>query len=129
MEITQKEKWELQERNTTKKGVSTHKKTHPDLTGTEDKENNTRKYWINFNEHMRKENFEIKINHLANREKTEINRLINEYECIFAKDKYDIGTVKEYEAHIDLLVDRYCSKRPYRCTVENKKEIEEQISR
>lgn len=71
MKITQKEKWNLQERNTIEKeistnkkitvGVSTQKKTHPDLTGTEDKENNTEKYLINFNEHIREENFEIKI--------------------------------------------------------------------
>lgn len=34
-----------------------------------------------------------------------------------------------YEAHIDLLIDKYCSKRPYRCTIEDKKEIEEQVSK
>jgi len=37
--------------------------------------------------------------------------------------------VKEYEARIDLSVDKYCSKRPYRCSVEDKNEIEEQISK
>lgn len=26
--------------------------------------------------------------------------------------KYDIGKVKEYESHIDLLIDKYCCKRP-----------------
>lgn len=41
----------------------------------------------------------------------------------------DIGTVKDYEARIDLLVDKYCNKRPYRCTIEDKKEIEEQIAK
>ena len=54
--------------------------------------------------------------------------LIGKYRNIFAKDKYDIGTVKDYEARIDLIIDRYCSKRPYRCTIEDRKEIEEQIS-
>lgn len=48
---------------------------------------------------------------------------------VFAKDKYDVGTVNGYEARIDLLVDKYCSERPYRCTVEDKKEIEEQIAK
>lgn len=52
-----------------------------------------------------------------------------EYKMVFAKDKYDIGTVKDYEARIDLLVDKYCNKRPYRCTIEDKKEIEEQIAK
>lgn len=37
--------------------------------------------------------------------------------------------MREYEAHIDLSVDKYCSKRPYRCSVEDKNEIEEQISK
>lgn len=55
--------------------------------------------------------------------------MIEKYKTAFAKDKYDIGTVKKYEAHIDLLVDKYCSKRPYRCTIEDKKEIEEQIAK
>jgi len=34
--------------------------------------------------------------------------------------------VREYEARIDLLIDKYCSKRPY--SIEDKKEIE-QISK
>lgn len=37
--------------------------------------------------------------------------------------------MREYEARIDLSVDKYCSKRPYRCSVEDKNEIEEQISK
>lgn len=38
--------------------------------------------------------------------------LIDKYKNIIAKDKYDIGTVKDYEARIDLIIDKYCSKRP-----------------
>ncbi|GBO99433.1 hypothetical protein EVAR_76658_1 [Eumeta japonica] len=41
--------------------------------------------------------------------------------------KYE-GSVRDYEAHIDLQVNRYCSKRPYRCTIEDRLEIEEQIA-
>ena len=33
-----------------------------------------------------------------------------------------------YEARIDLLVDTYCCKRPYKCTMEDKLEIEKQIA-
>lgn len=51
------------------------------------------------------------------------------YSAIFAKDRYDAGTVKDYEAHIDLLIDKYCSKRPYRCNMEERKEIETQIAK
>jgi len=74
-------------------------------------------------------NFQTKIDYLTNNQKYEINKLIENNKSIFANDKYDIGTVREYEARIDLTVDKYCSKRPYRCSVEDKKEIEEQISK
>ncbi|CAB3223065.1 unnamed protein product [Arctia plantaginis] len=66
--------------------------------------------------------------HLDNEKKIEMDKIIKEYKTIFAKDKYDIGTVRDYEAHIELLVNKYCSKRPYRCTIKDKLEIEEQIS-
>lgn len=84
---------------------------------------------VNFNKHIDKNNFEIKMNHLDQGKRAEINKLLEEYKSVFAKDKYDIGTVNEYEARIDLLVERYCCKRPYRCTIDDKKEIEDQISK
>lgn len=86
-------------------------------------------YQINFNEHIKEEEFEIKVNHLDENKREEICKLIQQYKSVFAKDKYDVGTVKGYEARIDLLVDKYCSKRPYRCTLEDKKEIAEQIAK
>lgn len=89
--------------------------------------NTTDEYKINFNEHVNEEDFKISINHLNEYQQTEINDLIAKYTSAFAKNKYDIGTVNGYEARIDLLVDQYCSKRPYRCSLEDKKEIEEQI--
>lgn len=59
-----------------------------------------------------------------------IDELISKNKTVFAKDKYDIGKVTDYEAHIDLLVEKYCSKRPYRCcTMEDKKEIENQVAK
>jgi DNA-directed RNA polymerase subunit N (RpoN/RPB10) len=87
------------------------------------------KYEINFNEHIEVSNFNISVNHLDHQQQSEINQLINKYASLFAKDKYDIGTVQEYEAHIDLIIDKYCCRRPYRCTIEDKKEIEQQISK
>lgn len=94
-----------------------------------EKKNIQKEYKINFNEHVKEEDFDIKINHLNVYQKAEINNLINTYNTVFAKNKYDVGTFNGYEARIDLLVDKYCSKRPYRCTVEDKKEIEEQIGK
>lgn len=84
---------------------------------------------VNFNEHVDEEEFKIKLDHLDDTKKTTIEKLIEKYSTVFAKNKYDVGTVKEYEARIDLLIDKYCSKRPYRCTIEDKKEIENQVAR
>lgn len=84
---------------------------------------------INYNEHIKEEDFQISMGNLNIQQKAEITKLIDTYKTIFAKDKYDIGTVKEYEARIDLLMDKYCSKRPYRCSIEDKKEIEIQIAK
>jgi len=84
---------------------------------------------VNFNEHIEEKNFSISIHQLDHEKQSKIDELINENATIFAKDKYDIGMVTDYEAHIDLLVEKYCSKRPYRCTLEDKKEIESQIAK
>lgn len=83
---------------------------------------------INFNENINKENLHICINHLDYDKQAVIDDLVSNNKSVFAKDKFDIGRVKDYEAHIDLIVDKYCSKRPYRCTIEDKKEIEQQIA-
>lgn len=91
--------------------------------------NENKQYFVNFNEHIKEEEFKVRLDHLDNIKKTKIEKLIEEHNSIFAKDKYDIGTVADYEARIDLIVDKYCSKRPYRCTIEDKKEIEEQVGK
>ncbi|KAK2578064.1 hypothetical protein KPH14_008480 [Odynerus spinipes] len=84
---------------------------------------------VNFNEHMEIDEFQSNLNHLSNWKKIKIEQLIEKYKNVFARDKYDIGIVKDYEARIDLIMDKYCSKRPYRCSVEEKKEIETQVAR
>ena len=54
------------------------------------------------------------------------NILLN-YEESFALNKFDIGRTSNYEAAIRLTVNKYIAKKPYRCTVEDKIEIEKQI--
>lgn len=83
--------------------------------------------FINFNEHVNEKEFIMDLSHLNSQKQSEINELIDKYKSSFAKDKYDVGTVKDYEARIDLLVEKYCSKRPYRCSVDDRLEIEEQV--
>ena len=84
---------------------------------------------VNFNEHVETDEFRIKIEHLDKEKKVKIERLIDNNKSVFAKDKYDVGTVNEYEARIDLIVEKYCSKRPYRCNIKDKEEIEKQIAK
>lgn len=91
-------------------------------------ENQKFKLKINFNEDIEINNFEATTNDLGEKMKIKIENLINKYSTIFAKDKFDVGIVKDYEARIDLQIDKYCSKRPYRCTIEDKREIERQIA-
>ncbi|KAK7792869.1 hypothetical protein R5R35_003999 [Gryllus longicercus] len=92
-------------------------------------DNKTNQCLVNFNEHIDEDEFQIKLEHLTNKKKMKIEKLIEKYKTVFAKDKYDIGTVKNYEARIDLIVNKYCSKRPYRCSIEDKKEIETQVAK
>lgn len=94
-----------------------------------EKQDIIQEYEINFNENILVDDFDISVNHLDHKKRSDIDQLICKYNSIFAKDKYDIGTVKGYEAHIDLLIDKYCSKRPYRCSIEDMKEIEHQVSK
>ena len=89
---------------------------------------NRNKCEVNFNEHINTDEFEINLKHLDSHQQLEIIRLITKNKSVFAKDKYDVGTVKHYEAHIDLMVEKYCSKRPYRCTEEDRKQIEQQVA-
>lgn len=82
-----------------------------------EEENETTSYSINFNEHVETNEFQTNIQYLDKEQKIKIERLIDNNKSVFAKDKYDIGTVNDYEARIDLIVDKYCSKRPYRCVI------------
>lgn len=96
---------------------------------TLDKKEGIEEIKVNFNEHVNEDESRMNLGHLDGIEKIKIEKLIEKYNTIFAKNKYDIGTVTDYEARIDLLVDKYCSKRPYRCTIEDKKEIEDQVAK
>lgn len=127
LEIIQKKNVNNEKKNKEEE-FHTNKKKNTKLMTTENIKG-TEEYQVNFNENINVENFEMKINHLNEQQKSEIDTLISKYNSVFAKHKYDIGTVNGYEARIDLLVDKYCSKRPYRCTIEDKKEIEEQIGK
>lgn len=46
---------------------------------------------------------------------------------IFAKSKFDIGIIKNYEATIKLMENKYIARKPYKCSFQDKIEIEKQI--
>ena len=112
-----------------KKIDETNKSNNTKIDTAEEKKRNIEQISVNFNEHVEEDEFQIRMEHLDKMKKKEIEKLIDKHKSVFAKDKYDVGTVKDYEARIDLLVDRYCSKRPYKCNIEDKKEIEKQITK
>jgi hypothetical protein len=55
--------------------------------------------------------------------------LLNKYDSVFAKEKFDIGTVKNFDARIKLTKNRYISRKPYKCSIPDKLEIESQIKK
>ena len=85
--------------------------------------------YANFNKLTNTEEFEVNLENLSPERKAVIQKLIDKHYSIFAKDKFDIGRVKNYEAQIKLREEKYVSKKPYRTSVPDCKEIESQIAR
>ncbi len=88
----------------------------------------TQSVFVNFNEFIKVNNFEANLDHLTKDQGKKIADLINKHKSIFAKDKFDTGTVREHEACIKLLEHKYVSRKPYRCSLDDQKEIEAQVS-
>ncbi len=89
----------------------------------------TKEREVNWNEFIPVEEFEVKTEHLdTKKKKKKIFDLINKYDTIFARNKYDVGTVKDYEAHIKLSEKRYVAKKPYRCSYWDQQETERQVA-
>lgn len=84
---------------------------------------------VNFNGGIPVEQFKARLDHLSEEKKERIQILINKYETIFAKNKFDVGQVKHHEAHIKLLEHKFVAKKPYRCSTLDQKEIEFQIKK
>ena len=84
--------------------------------------------YINWNEYLPIEEFDIKTEHLDKEKRQAIYELVDKYGTCFAKNKFDIGQVKDCEAQIKLTNDTYVAKRPYRCSFEDQKEIQSQVA-
>jgi len=68
-----------------------------------------------------------KQNNISELSANRMEQIIKKNEIIFATSKFDIGTVKDYEATVKLIENRYISKKPYRCSFQDKIEIEKQV--
>lgn len=64
---------------------------------------------------------------LTSEQNNKIKKLIEKFSNCFASGKFDVGRMKSGEAQVKLLVDKYVSLRPYRCSLPDKKEIDNQI--
>lgn len=95
------------------------------------KEDLLKEYKVNFNERINTNQFMVKPYRCKQlHQRNKVLALLNEYNAIFVKNKYDVGTVNNYEAFINLQVEVIfiCNKRPYKCSIEDRIEIVKQIA-
>uniref|UniRef100_A0A1B6DHM9 Reverse transcriptase domain-containing protein n=2 Tax=Clastoptera arizonana TaxID=38151 RepID=A0A1B6DHM9_9HEMI len=74
----------------------------------------------------KKEEKVFKVN-MTTKSETDKQRILHKYKEIFAKSKFDVGVINGFEATIPLKERKYISRKPYKCSVEDKIEIEKQI--
>lgn len=64
---------------------------------------------------------------LKSHSKSSLECLLENHKTVFAEHKYDIGTVKNYEATVKLIKNKYIARKPYKCSLQDKEEIDTQI--
>ena len=62
-------------------------------------------------------------------QKTMLNKLLNKYMIIFAKDKFDIGSIEDKFCQINLTSNIPINLRPYRCSLSDQKLINDQVNK
>ena len=62
-------------------------------------------------------------------QKTMLNKLLNKYMIIFAKDKFDIGSIEDEFCQINLTSNIPINLRPYRCSLSDQKLINDQVNK
>ena len=72
--------------------------------------------------------FHAKVSHLDDVKSNEIQSLLRENSKAFAKHAFDVGNITNYECSIPLSCDTYITKKPYRCSYQDRQEIENQVS-
>lgn len=57
----------------------------------------------------------------------DIETILQRNHMVFAKSKFDIGIVRNYGAKIKLTENKFVARKPYKCSFQDKTEIEAQI--
>ncbi len=69
------------------------------------------------------------LNHLDLKKRSQLDCIIREFNAVFARNKFDVGQVTDYQACVKLAEHKYVYRKPYRCNILDQKEIESQISK
>ena len=78
---------------------------------------------------IKKEIFNTNLEHNSSEHAiNSVKKISKKYENVFAKSKFDIGKTKDYEAGVKLTERKFISKKPYRCSIDDKIEIESQVN-
>lgn len=104
------------------------KKVGNEREGNESKNESEDEMCVNWNEFIPVHEFEARTSHLDEKKRKTVYELIDKHGACFAKDRYDIGKVTKYEAHIKLSENRYVARKPYRCSFTDQQEIESQVA-
>lgn len=95
---------------------------------------NLKKKWVPTNNKYTREVFlnlceiDETLKHLDTEKRSSIKKIIFDFNLAFAKNKFDVGQVKEHEAAVKLTEHRYVSRKPYRCNIIDQREIESQVN-
>ena len=75
------------------------------------------------------ESTEINQEELVKENQDDLNKLVQNYDDVFAKSSEDIGQIKSEEMKIDLTDERPINLRPYPCSTADNEKIEEQVQK
>ncbi len=74
------------------------------------------------------DDIDSQLSHLDTFKKTALRKMLISVASVFAKDRYDVGSYTENEAHIHLSQNKIIARKPYKCSFQDQKEISRQVS-
>ena len=64
---------------------------------------------------------------MSDEHRRKFSSLLDEFNCVLSKEKFNIGRINLEPLKIDLMDDRPINLRPYRCSLKDQQIIDEQI--